>query len=172
MGRDMACEQDCITSSSRVSIKEVNKILLGVGKELGFEPVPSETAAGHIHVSIGVCPMQYGGYFVDEQAEKAAKWDMVQERRESYSHKGALENEFKKMGKSLYSLASAFDSVHGFKFIVSEDAIGAINASTGARLTTVPRQYLSFENATKLIADYEAAIKRIAELDASLGPGV
>jgi hypothetical protein len=116
--------------------------------------------------------MQYEGYFVDEQAEKAAKWDMVEERRKAHSHKGALENEFKKMGRSFYSLASTFDSVYGYKFIVNEDAIGIINPSTGAKIPPIPRAYLSFENVAKLISDYEETTKRIAELEASLGPGV
>jgi hypothetical protein len=115
--------------------------------------------------------MQTGGYFVSKEAEDAAKWRMLQEYNEARSNLGNFDNEFKKIGRSLQSLASAYLMVYGVKFTVSDEGIRAVNTSTGAEIANVPKAYLSFETSVKLITDYEETYKRIRELEASLRVG-
>ena len=112
----------------------------------------------------------YGGYFVSEEAEKAAKWDMLEEYHQTVSHLGVLENEFKKVSNSLGILASAFDKpTDRVEFDVSSTQIGVMTISNKTRLGVIPRGHIEFTSLAKLIEDYQKTVARKRELENDLG---
>jgi hypothetical protein len=115
-------------------------------------------------------PITVGGYFMNQEAEKAKLYDMLQEQRKICGHLGALDDEFKKIAEAWSQMAMAFRMVDGVTFTLTDEGIRAVNDYTKATISVLPKQYLSYETITRLISDLEASRRRKADLNKNLEP--
>jgi hypothetical protein len=110
--------------------------------------------------------MTYGGYFVSDQAEKAAKWEAVEEFRERKQHLLVLQNEMLKIGREWEPFANALKSPKSFYFKVEAENITVLYSQQSSQTTAqIPRTHLDWGTLSKLLSDYQATTERIKELE-------
>jgi hypothetical protein len=106
--------------------------------------------------------MSIGSYFVNDEAEKAAKWDALEDFRKTKHHRIALESEMGKLGRLLKTLSFALEYPQQCSFDIGDQTIGV--ASGRERLLVEP-SHLNWASVTKLLEDYNATVRRIAEME-------
>ena len=109
-------------------------------------------------------------YFADQMAEKAAKWDMLEEYRNLEIHLKTLSNEFQKIATAWAEAANVFRTLRGISFTVGDNEIVALNDHRNAAvLLRLPKQYVNYEAMGALISDHQKTQRRLAELEENLG---
>ncbi len=124
-----------------------------------------------MHQSTGVKYLERG-YFMTEEAEKAAKWDAVEQLQKAKARLLALETEMIRIGKELIAFGSSLQNPRAYVFDVTSDAVtlgkqggGGLGRPLG-RLTP---DIVDWGNFCSLLNDYDDATKEKAELTARLG---
>ncbi len=108
--------------------------------------------------------MSFRGYFVSDEAEKAAKWDAFEEYRQAKQRLFALETVMTKLGKSLDGFAYAIQHPKEHKFLVNvEDVTVAKQLQQGA-VVHVTKADLDWNAVSNLISDYQTTFARVQEL--------
>ena len=115
--------------------------------------------------------MQLGGYFVSEEAEKAAVGDAFQRFQEATRRADLLTIEMGKIGKELGVLSDALKRPQDFALLLetSRLTIGKQNAGLTRPLSELPESYLNWDNLSRLIMDYQEAVATKTELSGLLG---
>jgi hypothetical protein len=99
-------------------------------------------------------------YFASEEAEKAAKWDMLQNLKKLRSHLAVLRDRAENIGKTLETFGTVLANP-AWKFTVSEKEIsGTATLIANARPFIIPRVYLDGEAIVSLIQEIEETEKR------------
>lgn len=107
--------------------------------------------------------MVYGGYFVSDEAEKAANWDALEEFRKLKRHRDTLTDAMRKIGKALGDFSYVLQHREGCTFDVQPSGI-----TVGRERRMVARvdpTQLDWEAMSRLVTDYIATTLRIAELE-------
>lgn len=123
----------------------------------------SENIAQLQNIRIGVCPMTYGGYFVSDEAEKAAKWDALEEFRELKRHRDTITDAMSKTGKALGDFAHVLQHREGCTFDLQPSGI-TVGRERSA-VAHIDSTQFDWQAVSSLIADYIATTRRIAELE-------
>jgi len=100
---------------------------------------------------------------VSEESEKAANWDALEEFRRLKRHRDTITDTMGRIGKTLEDFAHVLQHREGCTFDARPGEI-----IVGREQRTVARvqpTQLDFEAVSKLIADYVATSRRIAELE-------
>jgi hypothetical protein len=113
------------------------------------------------------CPMQ-GGYFVSEEAEKAAKWDMREEYKRTKARLVTLENELRKIGDAWTGMGKWFKDPLGISFQANAQQITAVKAKSKITVEAIPLEYLNADAIVRLINDLEETRKSKDDLEARL----
>ena len=120
--------------------------------------------------------MQLGGYFVSDEAEKAAIGDAFQRFQEAARRADLLTIEMDKIGKELGVLAEALRHPQNFALLpeASKLTIGRPNAALTNMaptrpLSELPESYLNWDNLRRLIVSYQEAVATKTELALRLG---
>lgn len=106
--------------------------------------------------------MSTRGYFVSDEAEKAANWDAVQEFRELKRHRDSITDAMARLGKGLGDFAYVLQHPRDCAFDArpTEIVVGREQRAI-ARVDSIQ---LNWETVSRLITDYITTMKRIAEL--------
>jgi len=108
--------------------------------------------------------MTYGGYFVSDEAEKAANWDALEEFRELKRHRDTITDAMSKTGKALGDFAYVLQHREGCAFDVQPS--GGITVGRERRTVAhVDPTQLDWQSVSRLVTDYIATTRRIAELE-------
>ncbi len=97
-------------------------------------------------------------YFMNQEAEDAAKWRIVEQYKSAQARLAALESELKKIGDGLVQVGRAFQNVHGTTFAAS-GSIDAVNTLSKALVGRIDLAEITADNLTRLIEDLEATRK-------------
>jgi hypothetical protein len=91
---------------------------------------------------------------VTEEAEKLAKWEMVEQYQKAKAHLAALENEMNKLGKSLHEFARVLTGPVGIAMEVGADYILGVNLHSKTQLFRLSNKDLTWELIAGLVSDY------------------
>jgi hypothetical protein len=105
-----------------------------------------------------------------DEAEKAAKWDAVEQLQKVKTHLLALETQMARTGKELSAFGASLQHPKEYVFDVTSVAItlGRQGGGLGRPLGLLKPDILDWGNFSSLLNDYHAAIKEKAELTARL----
>jgi hypothetical protein len=111
------------------------------------------------------------GYFMSDDAEKAAKWNIVEQQREAKEHLLALESEMTTLGEQWLAFGVALKSPGNYVFDITGSTITLGQHNAGLRqplgwLTSTG--YPSWERFSELLTDYQETSKKKADLTAKL----
>jgi hypothetical protein len=117
--------------------------------------------------------MSIGGYFVNDEAEKAAKWNALEELRQARQHRDAITDAMLRLGETLGDFAYALQHPKECVFEArtseprsGEAPTGEIVVGREQRTTArVEPTHLDWEIVSRLITDYIVTTRRIAELE-------
>ena len=112
--------------------------------------------------------MQPGSYFVSEQAEMAAKWQMVEDYKSASAKLALLLAELKNIGDEWAGIARVLQGPRGFSFEVEGTKLTVKNELTKANIASLHSSRVSWESLTKLIEDYRNTLKTKDELSSRL----
>ena len=114
---------------------------------------------------------QLGGYFVSDEAEKAALGDAFQRYQEAERKANLFAIEMGKIGKRLTVLAQAllYPQTYALLPEAAKLTIGKRDVALTRPLAEIPDSYLNWENIRRLILDYQEATASRIELAARLG---
>lgn len=115
----------------------------------------------------------YGGYFVSEEAEKAAKWQLVENYNSAKAKLAALDGQLKQAGTTFLDMGRVVKDIHsGIVFKFGKDQITVVNESHSyGQAQTVAEIGLKFLNAESLITllkDFQDTRRTVEELRANL----
>jgi len=113
-----------------------------------------------------------GGYFATEEAEKAAKWDMIVRRRKLAEHLAVLKDRAARVGRSLERFGAALRN-DSWSFQVLESGIAGHSsplAGVSPGAVSISADELSFGGLAALLmdmaetrAELEKALRNLAE---------
>jgi hypothetical protein len=102
------------------------------------------------------------GYFMTEESEKAAKWDMLMGLKAEQARLAVLREQAKKIGKDLQDFGAILSNPLR-KFKIEPPVIEAMPTAVDAH-RTIPLDSLNQEKVIALIKDIEETEGRISEL--------
>ena len=110
------------------------------------------------------------GYFMSEEAEKAAKWDMLQDLKAQKSSSGVLHERADKIGKSLENFGRVLQNSSWILTRTQTSIKGkaTIVEARGAELE-IPLSDLNADEICRLIDDIAETRQRIKTLQERLG---
>jgi septation ring formation regulator EzrA len=112
--------------------------------------------------------MQAGSYFVSEQEEMAAKWQMVEDYKKITARLVTLQEEMKRVAQEWIELGRVLQSPNGILFDIQKQQITATNKLSNAKVADVRSSRVNWESLTKLVSDYQESLKRKDELGSRL----
>jgi hypothetical protein len=104
-------------------------------------------------------------FFMSEESEKAAKWDMVLQLKAERSSLSVLHNEAEKIGKELVRFGSVLANP-SWTFEITETNIQGKGTILNAGDMTIPLESLDQEKICKLINDINETPSNIKRLEA------
>lgn len=100
-------------------------------------------------------------YFASEEAEKAAKWDMLQSLKQSRAHLAVLRDRAEKIGKVLEDFGTVLANP-AWRFTISEsEIVGETTLVSPVRPLIFPRSYFDCEAIVNLIREIEETEKTV-----------
>jgi len=107
--------------------------------------------------------MQTGGYFVSEQEEKAAKWEMVEKLRKAKEHLAVLKSAMKDLASLWIEFSRVLQNPDFNVFLVTEKSItvGKQNANLSRPIAEIGESNVNWESVRRLIADYQETAQNI-----------
>jgi hypothetical protein len=110
------------------------------------------------------------GYFMSDESEKAAKWNVVEQYREAKEHLLALESEMTHLGEQWLAFGEALKSPSNYVFDTTGGAIalGQHNAGLRHPLGRLTSADVNWERFTALLVDYQKTSQKRTELTGKL----
>lgn len=117
----------------------------------------------------------YGGYFVSEEAEQAAKWKIVENYNRAKAKLAVLEGELKEASADLSEMGrnTSRDYLLGSNtFLFSDKQVRIVNENApsgrSANITEISLKYFNADLLVNLLKDFQNTRTEVKELKASL----
>ncbi len=106
------------------------------------------------------------GYFMSDEAEKAAKWNVVEQFNEAKEHLLALESVMTNLGKQWAAFSEALKEPNIFVFDVTKNVVtlGQSNAGLRRPLGQLTPGDMNWEKFCALLTDYQETSRKKTEL--------
>jgi hypothetical protein len=113
--------------------------------------------------------MQERSYFVSEEAEKAARYDMMVALKRTQQHLATLRGQAKKIGEALANFGLVLANPSWRFEVQAEKIVGVSSPEAGRGTVTIPREYLNDGVVVSLIADIQRASEDLKSQSEAVG---
>jgi hypothetical protein len=105
------------------------------------------------------------GYYVSEEAEKAALWDKSEKRKELRRKVGNFEDDCRVLSEKLATISRILANPKAVKFTVLQDSVLVTAAGSGEKVEIIEKEHTDFTRIAALLADLEGDRKRLDEVN-------